>query len=191
MSRVGQGRSPAGGDAPVQAEAKGRKMSEEESLRGLRERIFSLLNDSPFYRHMGMEVLEAGEGRARLRLRVREEHKNLYGILHGGVLAALLDSTCSIAVGTLLGMDEAAVTLDQRVNFVSNVREGVLYAEGKALHKGRYTGVGQGEVRDEEGNLVAAGMTTVFVVRSGESQVRDSRDPVDERLRPETDAPGT
>jgi len=175
----------------VQAEAKGRKMSEEESLRGLRERIFSLLNDSPFYRHMGMEVLEAGEGRARLRLRVREEHKNLYGILHGGVLAALLDSTCSIAVGTLLGMDEAAVTLDQRVNFVSNVREGVLYAEGKALHKGRYTGVGQGEVRDEEGNLVAAGMTTVFVVRSGESQVRDSRDPVDERLRPETDAPGT
>jgi len=160
-------------------------MSEEGSLQDLRESIFSLLNDSPFYRYLGMEVLEMGEGRARLRLEVRDEHKNLYGIVHGGVLAALLDSTCSIAVGTLLGEGEAAVTLDQRINFVSNVSGGVLYGEGKALHKGRYTGVGQGEVRDEEGNLVAAGMTTVFVVRAGEARIRDSRDPVDERIKPD------
>ncbi len=145
--------------------------------------MVALLNGSPYYRHLGMEVVETGEGLARLRLVVKDEHKNLYGILHGGVLASLLDSTCSIAVGTLLSPGEAAVTLDQRINFVSNVREGVLYTEGRALHKGRYTGVGYGEVRDEEGNLVAAGMTTVFVIRSGESQVRESRDPVDERLR--------
>ena len=160
-------------------------MSEEGSLQDLRESICSLLNGSPFYRYLGMEVLEMGEGRARLRLEVRDEHKNLYGIVHGGVLAALLDSTCSIAVGTLLGEGEAAVTLDQRINFVSNVSGGVLYGEGKALHKGRYTGVGQGEVRDEEGNLVAAGMTTVFVVRAGEARIRDSRDPVDERIKPD------
>ncbi|WP_287152579.1 PaaI family thioesterase [Candidatus Solincola tengchongensis] len=145
--------------------------------------MVSLLNNSPYYRHLGMEVVEVGEGLARLRLNIKTEHKNLYGILHGGVLASLLDSTCSIAVGTLLSPGEAAVTLDQRINFVSNVREGVVYTEGKALHKGRYTGVGYGEVRDEEGNLVAAGMTTVFVIRSGETQVRNSRDPIDERLK--------
>lgn len=161
-------------------------MSEKEGLHELRDKILSLLNNSPFYRYLGMEVLEMGDGWARLRLQVRDEHKNLYGIVHGGVLAALLDSTCSIAVGTLLGEGEAAVTLDQRINFVSNVSDGVLYGEGKALHKGRYTGVGQGEVRDEEGNLVAAGMTTVFVVRVGETSIRDSRDPVDERLRPDS-----
>lgn len=160
-------------------------MSEEAGLEELREKVFSLLNNSPFYRHMNMEVLEAGQGRARLRLTIGNEHKNLYGILHGGVIAALLDSTCSIAVGTLLDLDEAAVTLDQRVNFISNVKDGVIYGEGRAMHKGRYTGVGLGEVRDEEGNLVAVGMTTVFVIRRGETQVRDSRDPVDERLQRE------
>ncbi|MDI6874801.1 MAG: PaaI family thioesterase [Actinomycetota bacterium] len=158
-------------------------MTGEAGWKELREKMVALLNGSPYYRHLGMEVVETGEGLARLRLVVKDEHKNLYGILHGGVLASLLDSTCSIAVGTLLSPGEAAVTLDQRINFVSNVREGVLYTEGRALHKGRYTGVGYGEVRDEEGNLVAAGMTTVFVIRSGESQVRESRDPVDERLR--------
>jgi len=158
-------------------------MSEELSQEEIRRRIFKLLNESPFYRHLGMEVVEAGEGRARLRLPVKDELKNLYGILHGGVIAALLDSSCSIAVGTLLEADEAAVTLDQRINYISNVKEGVLYGEGRALHKGRFTGVGQAEVRDEEGNLVAAGMTTSFVIRRGVNQVRDAKDPVDERLK--------
>ncbi len=158
-------------------------MSEELSREEIRQRIFELLNHSPFYRHLGMEVIEAGDGRARLRLPVKDELKNLYGILHGGVIAALLDSSCSIAVGTLLEENEAAVTLDQRINYISNVKEGVLYGEGRALHKGRFTGVGQAEVRDEEGNLVAAGMTTSFVIRRGENQVRDAKDPVDERLK--------
>ncbi len=158
-------------------------MTEELSQEEIKEGIFKLLNGSPFYLYLGMEVLEAGEGRARLRMPVKNELKNLYGILHGGAIAALLDSSCSIAVGTLLGEGEAAVTLDQRINYISNVKEGVLYGEGKALHKGRFTGVGQAEVRDEDGNLLAAGMTTCYIIRSGENQVRDARDPVDERLR--------
>jgi uncharacterized protein (TIGR00369 family) len=158
-------------------------MTDEMSLEEMKSKIFSLLNESPFYRYLGMEVVEAGEGRSRLRLPVKEDLKNLYGILHGGVIAALLDSSSSIAVGTLLGPDEAAVTLDQRINYISNVRHGMLFGEGKALHKGRFTGVGQAEIRDEEGNLVAAGMTTSFIIKRGESQVRDARDPVDERLK--------
>jgi len=158
-------------------------MNEEMSLEEIRSRIFELLNGSPFYRHIGMVVVEAGEGRAKLELPVKEELKNLYGILHGGVIAALLDSSCSIAVGTLLGFDEAAVTIDQRINYISNVKSGMLYGEGKALHKGRYTGVSQAEVRDENGNLVAAGMTTQFIIKRGESQVRDAKDPTDDRIK--------
>lgn len=158
-------------------------MTEELSQEEIKQRIFTLLNDSPFYRHLGMEVIDAGDGRSHLRLPVKEDLKNLYGILHGGVIAALLDSSCSIAVGSMLGPDEAAVTIDQHINYISNVRHGVLLSEGKALHKGRYTGVGKAEVRDEEGNLVAAGMSTIFIIKRGESQVRDAKDPVDERLK--------
>jgi uncharacterized protein (TIGR00369 family) len=157
-------------------------MANDSSLEDIGKQILGLLNASPFYRHLGMEVIEAGEGRARLRLPIKNDLKNLYGILHGGVIAALLDSSCSIAVGSLMGRDEGAVTLDQRINYISNVSEGVLFGEGKAIHKGRYTGVGQAEVRDEEGNLVAIGITTVFFVRRGESQVRNAKDPRDERL---------
>jgi uncharacterized protein (TIGR00369 family) len=157
-------------------------MANEPDQEEIGRQILGLLNSSPFYRYLGMEVIEAGEGRSRLRLPVKDDMKNLYGILHGGVIAALLDSSCSIAVGSLMGRDEASVTLDQRINYISNVSEGILFGEGKAVHKGRYTGVGQAEVRDEEGNLVATGTVTIFFIRRGESQVRNSRDPVDERL---------
>lgn len=157
-------------------------MSEEKHLHELKEQAFFVLNNSPFYRHLGMEVLEIGEGRARLRLPVKDELKNLYGILHGGVIAALLDSTATIACGSLMKVGEMAVTVDQRINYISNVSTGILFGEGKALHKGRFTGVALAEARDEDGNLVAVGMSTVFFVREGESQVRNSRDPVDKRL---------
>jgi len=158
-------------------------MSEEASLREIREKAFLLLNNSPFYRYLGMEVLEMGEGRARLRLTVKDEHKNLYGILHGGVIAALLDSAGTIAVGSLMNIGEVAVTVDQRINYISNVSKGVLYGLGKALHKGRFTGVAQAEARDEEDNLVAVGMATIFFIREGESQIRDAKDPVDKRIK--------
>lgn len=147
-------------------------MPEEMGQEEIKEKLFDLLNGSPFYRYLGMEVVEAGEGRSLMRLPVKEEHKNLYGILHGGVISALLDSSCSIAVASLMGPGEASVTMDQRINYISNVTEGVLIGEGKALHKGRFTGVGQAEVRDEDGNLVAVGMVTVFFIRGGASRAR-------------------
>jgi len=163
-------------------------MADEADREEIAEQIIALLNNSPFYRYLGMEVLEAGGGRSRLRLPVKDDLRNLYGILHGGVVAALLDSSCTIAVGSLMGRDEAAVTVDQCINYISNVSEGMLYGEGKAVHKGRYTGVGQAEVRDEDGNLVAIGMATIFFIRRGESQIRHAQDPIDERLNRDREA---
>ncbi|WP_287154741.1 PaaI family thioesterase [Candidatus Solincola tengchongensis] len=157
-------------------------MSEKIRLHELKEHAFLLLNKSPFYLHLGMEVIEIEEGRAKLRLPVKDELKSLYGILHGGVIAALLDSAGTIACGSLMKVGEMAVTVDQRINYISNISSGVLFGEGRALHKGRFTGVAMTEAKDEDGNLVAVGMSTVFFVRGGESQIRNSKDPTDKRL---------
>lgn len=147
-----------------------------------KKEILSLFNDSPFYRYMGMEVIEAGEGHSRLKLPVKKEFRNVYGATHGGAIATLLDSSGTIAVGSLMGSDEVAVTIDQRINYISSVTEGILYGEGKALHKGRFTGVAQVEARDEDGNLVAVGIVTIFFIRKQESKICDPKDFVDERI---------
>jgi uncharacterized protein (TIGR00369 family) len=128
--------------------------------------MMQLANTSPFYHFYGMEVSELGEGISRLHLPMKEEFKNLYGTAHGGVLAALLDSTCSFALASLLEEGEAMVTLDMRVNFIGNVSAGLLTGEGTAIHKGRTTAVARGEVRDEAGKLVACGMSTCYIRRN-------------------------
>jgi len=160
-------------------------LPQESSGENIGQRLIDLLNAAPYYRFLGMEVVEAGDGRSRLRLPVRDEHKNIYGIVHGGVIAALLDSSCSVAVGSLMGPGEASVTLDLRVNYISNVSDGMLFGTGKALHKGRFTGVGQAEIRDGTGNMVAAGMVTLFFIRREESKAHASGDRPDEGLQEE------
>ncbi len=136
-------------------------MEREERWAAIRQ----IANSSPYYQHSGLEIVELGEGTSRLRLRVKDELKNLYGTIHGGVLMAMLDSTCSFSVGSLLEDGETMVTLDIRVNLISNVTEGVLTGEGTAMHKGRNTAVARGEIRDESGKLIACGMTTNYIRR--------------------------
>jgi uncharacterized protein (TIGR00369 family) len=130
---------------------------------GSPQALLDLINDSPFYRYMEMKVVEAGGGRARLEMPAKDEMCNLYGMLHGGAIATILDSSCGIAVGSLLKSGEIVVTVDMRINFISNLKGGYLIGEGEVVHRGKQTGIVEAKVRDESGNLVAVGMSTHLI----------------------------
>ena len=42
------------------------------------EEIRGLINDSPFYKYMGMKVVEAADGRSKLVMKLKPEMHNLY-----------------------------------------------------------------------------------------------------------------
>jgi acyl-CoA thioesterase len=89
--------------------------------------IAHLLQQDAFSRWLGIEVLEAAAGRSRLRLTVREDMVNGFGMAHGGVVFSLADSAlafCTNATGTL------GVALDCTISFPAAVHVGdVLEAE--------------------------------------------------------------
>jgi uncharacterized protein (TIGR00369 family) len=128
-----------------------------------RKAFLKVLNSSPMYKHIGMKVIEAGEGKSKLMMSVSPELLNVYGMLHGGAVASLLDSACSIAAGTFLEPGEICVTVDLRVNFIANLSSGEIIAEGTLIHKGKQTCVARAEARDQGGNLIAAAMSTHLV----------------------------
>ena len=136
---------------------------------GTWEGILEAVNASPFYRHLGMRVTEAADGTSRLRLPVTESMKNLYGTVHGGLLATLVDSACGVALATRLVRGESLVTMDLRINYLLPVQEGTLVAEGKVLHRGRKTGVAEACILDQTGRLVAKGMCSHVVLESSSS----------------------
>ncbi|HEY5532092.1 MAG TPA: PaaI family thioesterase [Candidatus Anoxymicrobiaceae bacterium] len=142
-----------------------------------RESFREILNNSPMYCHMKMQVVDAGEGRSRVEMQADKTLHSLYGMLHGGAVATIMDSSCGIALGSLLEPGEICVTIDLRINYVSNLREGTLIGEGRVIHRGKKTGVTEAEIRDSSGNLIAAGMATHLVCDPGDVRMADFHDP--------------
>ena len=56
-----------------------------------------MYDNDPFSRWMGMELVSVGEGTCTLRMRVRAEMLNGFGVAHGGITFSLADSTFAFA----------------------------------------------------------------------------------------------
>ncbi|MBS7810711.1 PaaI family thioesterase [Roseococcus pinisoli] len=118
---------------------------------------------SPFHDLMGVSMLSWEEGLARLTCLPGPMHANRSGIVHGGVMLALLDQ-CNAFAGLYCpfpGRTRLAVTLDLDTRFTGQARIGTrLIAEGRVVTAGRNIFFARGEVKDEEGNLIAFGAST-------------------------------
>jgi len=119
------------------------------------KRVADALNDSPFYKFIRMSVVQIGEGVSEVHLELRPEYKNIWGSVHGGVAATLLDTSCGSALYSSLNENEGAMTIDLRVNFLAPVREGTLIGRGRFVHRTRTLAWSQAEAFDQAGNLLA------------------------------------
>ena len=121
-----------------------------------------------FWRHLGVSVVEAEPGRVRLRVPVRDEITNATGApVHGGVYSALVDMAVGGALGTLHEESEGGVgqtTLDLNVSYLSGVRDGDIYAEGRILRHGRTIAFGEVTVSDGKGQTLAVGRATYMIL---------------------------
>ena len=121
-----------------------------------------------YWRHLGVEVVDAKPGWIRLRVPVREELTNAAGApVHGGVYSALVDMAVGGALGTLHEASEGGVgqtTLDLNVSYLAGVREGDVYAEGRIIRAGRTIAVGEGTITDGAGQTLAVGRATYMIL---------------------------
>ena len=89
---------------------------------------------------------------------------NPIGMVHGGLVCTLLDSVVGCAVHTTLPVGTAYTSLELKVSYLRAVRAGdKLTAKGWVTKPGRRAAFAEGEVRDDEGRLVATASTTCLV----------------------------
>jgi uncharacterized protein (TIGR00369 family) len=121
-----------------------------------------------FWRHLGIEVDEAGPGWVRLRVPVRDELRNAAGApVHGGVYSALVDTAVGGALSTLHEASEGGVgqtTLDLNVSFIAGASAGGIVAEGRILKQGRTIAFGEARISDGTGRLLAVGRATYMIL---------------------------
>ena len=121
-----------------------------------------------FWRHLGVEVDDAGEGWVRLRVPIRDEIRNAVGApVHGGLYSALVDMAVGGALGTLHAEAQGGVgqtTLDLNVSFLAAPRQGDIIAEGRIIKRGRTIAFGEVKITDGAGTLVAVGRATYMIL---------------------------
>jgi uncharacterized protein (TIGR00369 family) len=112
----------------------------------------------------GLEILEVGPELARARLVVREEHKQPFGIVHGGIYASVAEGLTSIATASVvLPEGRMATGMSNQTSFLRPVGGGAIHAVAARKHGGRTTWVWEVELSDDQGRLCALSRMTIAI----------------------------
>jgi acyl-CoA thioesterase len=98
-----------------------------------------MVENDAFSKWMGIEVLEIREGYSKIKMGIRSEMVNGFGIVHGGIPFSLADSAFAFACNN---RNNLSVALDTSITFTKAIHPGdTLIAEAEEIHNGRSTGV--------------------------------------------------
>ncbi|MEO6707215.1 MAG: hydroxyphenylacetyl-CoA thioesterase PaaI [Ginsengibacter sp.] len=119
-----------------------------------------LVEKDLFSKWLGIKVLEIEEGYCKIKMIVRNEMLNGFGIIHGGVLFSLADSAFAFACNN---RNNLSLALDTSINFIKPVVVNeTLIAESKEIHNGRSTGLYHVSITNQNDQLVALFKGTCF-----------------------------
>jgi uncharacterized protein (TIGR00369 family) len=113
-----------------------------------------------FIRLLGIELDSVERGRARLSLEVKDELLQLQGVLHGGAMAALIDTAVAIAISSASEPEARFTTVEMKINYLEPVRRGRVIADARLIRNGRRIAVAECDAYDSNGQLVAKGLLT-------------------------------
>lgn len=133
---------------------------ETENVTGPQEVVAHMLQHDLFSQWLGIFIIEIKEGYSKIKMTVRTEMVNGFGIVHGGITFSLADSAFAFACNN---RNVLSVALDTGINFLKPVHvKDVLIAEAKELHNGKSTGLYNITVINQYEELVAVFKGTCF-----------------------------
>ena len=122
--------------------------------------VSHMMQNDFFSQWLGVEILEIKEGYSKVRMTIRKEMVNGFGIIHGGIPFSLADSAFAFACNN---RNNLSVALDVNIVFTKAVNIGdELMAEAKEFHNGRSTGVYLITVSNQKNEQIAFFKGTCF-----------------------------
>jgi acyl-CoA thioesterase len=119
-----------------------------------------MMREDRFSQWLGIELIEIKEGYSKIRMTIRPEMLNGFGVIHGGIAFSLADSAFAFACNN---RNNLSLALETNINFIKTTLPGeVLTAEAKEVHNGRSTGLYVITVTNQDGQEVALFKGTCF-----------------------------
>lgn len=126
-----------------------------------------------FSEDMGIEYLGVVDGETTLRLELRQKHMSRANRVHGGVLFTLLDSALGRSILDALPEGRGCATVEIKVNYFRPVQSGCVTARGRMRELTRSLGYAEGEVRNEEGKVLARASGMFFLTQTLRQEDRE------------------
>ena len=112
-----------------------------------------------FARHSGIECVNVGQGTARVKMEIRDHHRNSHGTVHGGALFTLADTAFALASNSE-GIPAAAI--NATITYMKAAREGTLFAEASEFSQNPKLATYIVTVTDSKGERIALFQGMVF-----------------------------
>ena len=128
------------------------------------EAVAMIVNRSPYFSLLSMEIKDLQWGTSLLEIQLAEKHLQPFGFVHGGAMASIMDAATFWAVFPQIEKGLGLTTVEIKVNFLAPAQKGKLIAKGRCIRLGKTLALGDAEIRNSEGGLVAHGTATMMVV---------------------------
>jgi uncharacterized protein (TIGR00369 family) len=113
---------------------------------------------------VGLVITEIAPERIRGEAPVRADLLQPFGLVHGGVYAAIAESLASWGTGLAVSDDgRLAMGSSNLTSFMRPVTAGTIHGEARARHRGRTTWVWEVEITDDDGRVCVLSRVTVAV----------------------------
>jgi uncharacterized protein (TIGR00369 family) len=124
--------------------------------------------ESPYWTLLGLEIADIKKGWAKVRLPFARKLVHPLGIAHGGAIFSAADSAVAMALIGLVERDETFTTVEMKINYLRPFDKGEIMAEARIIHRGGKTALGDVEVRNGDGTLIAKGLATYMILKKEE-----------------------
>jgi len=114
----------------------------------------SWISCAPFEKLLGIEIIEAKDGRSYLTMPFVYQLAQGQGMAHGGAIVTLADTAVAMAIKSLLPPDSRFGTISLNAEFLAPVTKGMLSARAEVMPLENRQVRGQAEVTDDDGSLV-------------------------------------
>jgi len=121
----------------------------------------------PFWALLGMEVVDVKKGWAKVKLPFTKKLSQPDGLAHGGAIFSPADAAVAVAMLGMIDRDETLLTIEMKINYIKAISEGDIIAEAKIVHRGGRTAIGDVDVMNSDGDLIAKCLATYLIIRKG------------------------
>jgi len=122
------------------------------------ERVRATFGSVAFANFLGLELCETEGGEPAICLEVRDQLRQNHGVVHGGAIAALIDTASAFAILAVIKENEKVTTTDLTIHYLRPVTSGRMEAQARIIRGGRRRFVVSVEVRNNE-KLIATAIT--------------------------------